>query len=72
MRIKLLDAGGYCGLECVVFPVEVEASMFGIGGVTIHYKELVRIGASESAFFDDEDPLWFFDDEEWEPVDNAS
>lgn len=68
MRINLLGDNGYCGLEYVSFPVEVEASVYCDGRTAVHYNELVRIGADGEMFFDDEDPLWPFDDEEWELV----
>lgn len=68
MRINLIGDNGYCGLEYVDFPVEVEASVYCDGRTAVHYNELVRIGASEFAFFDDGDPFWPFDDGEWEPV----
>ena len=45
MKIRLLNNSGYCGMEDVVFPVEVEANTRD-GRVYVPNRELYRIGAT--------------------------
>lgn len=48
MKVRLLNAGGFGGLEQVLFPVEVEAEphYLGKGAVKVWGYELYRVGAS--------------------------
>ena len=47
MKIRLLNNPGYCGMEDVVFPVEVEVEANTRDGrVYVPNRELYRIGAT--------------------------
>jgi hypothetical protein len=57
MKIKLLNDGGFVGMELVEFPVEVEAVFYDCNQKTkekSHYKvsssELFRVGSSRGSF----------------------
>lgn len=45
MRAKLLNDGGYCGMEGVDFPVEVEGVKGGNDCVDVSGSELCGVGA---------------------------
>lgn len=45
MKIKLLNDGGYSGMENVKFPVEVEGQDWLGLGYDVSGSELIRIGA---------------------------
>lgn len=67
MRVRLVNDNGYRGMDYVDFPVEVEATR-NRHGVSVHYNELTRIGADSAAFYDPEDPDWYFGPDSWELV----
>lgn len=52
MKIKLLSAGGFVGLENVEFPVEVEAVLPDGGLYQVSYENIMKI---EGAFYSEED-----------------
>jgi hypothetical protein len=69
MRIRLLNDGGYAGMERVKFPVEVEAEaeVAEGGSVVVPESEMHRIGCAD--YFDDPDgPFWPFYGDSWEAV----
>lgn len=69
MKIRLLNDGGYIGMERVGFPVEVEAarSTYGVvNGFDVPDAELRRIGADLTKFKKPEGSTWFFLEEETE------
>ena len=57
MRVLLLSASGYIGLEAVKFPVEVEARRIN-SSFRISCDELERIGADMEAFIVDLHYFW--------------
>lgn len=59
MRIRLLNNGGYAGMENVVFPVEVD-SVINISHYRVSNDEMQRIGANMNYFIDPNDPWWPF------------
>jgi len=50
MKVTLLNAGGYVGLEEVDFPVEVEGKLLETGSFSIKGEELIFIGGEYEAF----------------------
>lgn len=59
MKIRLLNNGGYAGMENVIFPVEVDA-MIRISNCLVSNDELRRIGVDMLQFIDPDDPWWPF------------
>lgn len=68
MKIRLLNAGGYCGLEDVDFPVEVEAETRATGYCEVSSEELQRVGGDAEVLNDPDDQSWPFGPESWEAV----
>lgn len=50
MKVRLLNAGGYIGMQKVNFPIIVEAIEDESNAVRIHRDELVKNGASKLCF----------------------
>lgn len=59
MKIRLLDGAGYCGMQKLKFPIEVEARNKGYG-YDVSEDELRRIGVPAGEMVDKEDPWWPF------------
>jgi hypothetical protein len=62
MKVRLLNDGGFFGLQQVKFPVEVEATSVitdaGNEAYGVPYSELIRIGANAKSF--DDTGLWYW------------
>lgn len=69
IRIKLVNNAGYGGFDAVKFPVEVSASRTtGVSCLQVHESELTRIGCDMQYLTDDCDPLWPFNAESYEVI----
>lgn len=64
MKIRLLNDGGYYGLEGVHFPVEVEAvdEIETYGGCSVATSELIRVGGDTLVMSESGDELFFRND----------
>lgn len=50
MKVLLLNAGPYCGLQDVEFPVGVEGEYWSKSLIDVFKPELVRVGADPRSF----------------------
>lgn len=72
LKVKLLNDGGYGGMENVKFPVIVDGIDIDGAGCGIKGNEIIRIGADNGKQWDD-DFRYFFDyDGECEVIEDES
>ena len=66
MKVRLLNGGGYAGMESVKFPVVVDAASCSENMCEVFGVELINAGACSYAW--DESHLYTFCEDEFEAV----